>query len=510
MRIVSRRVLLKGSLAAAGSAAAAALLAACGGGGATDIPKPVATTGATASTTAATAGTSNVGAPATAASGGKTAAELKVAVAALPKSMDPHEEISNVGMRIHYFTFDTLIRRDFLDNSKLVPSLATEWKRTDDKTLELTLRKDVTWQDGTPFTVADVKYTFDRLIAKDPKLEVASPGYFPLASVEAVDDYRVRITSTAIDPVLEKRFAGLGGQIIPAKYHQQVGADAFRLKPIGSGPYRMTEWVNDDHMTFEANEKYFGGAPTAKRLTVRVIPEVASRMAALINGEVDLVTNVPPDQLAALKGKKEIVVRQVPLSNVHVVRFNMKQKPMDNMFIRQAVALAIDRKTLTEQLWGGNAIWTRGFQFEGEEFYNPNRPQTPYDPEKAKALLKQGGYANEQITYLTETPNYYTNGKEAGEAIIEMWKSAGINGKPMLVESAQKDKLQKENTFHVATWSATSGTGDPDGYLWRNWGPDNAQQKSGWWTPESAAKYNALGTEARSILNKSKRFDLYQ
>ncbi len=121
MRIVSRRVLLKGSLAAARSAAAAALLAACGGGGATDIPKPVATTGATASTTAATAGTSNVGAPATAASGGKTAAELKVAVAALPKSMDPHEEISNVGMRIHYFTFDTLIRRDFLDNSKLVP-----------------------------------------------------------------------------------------------------------------------------------------------------------------------------------------------------------------------------------------------------------------------------------------------------------------------------------------------------------------------------------------------------
>jgi len=368
----------------------------------------------------------------------------------------------------------------------------------------------VTWQDGTPFTAADVKYTFDRLIAKDPKLEVASPGYFPLASVEAVDDYRVRITSTAIDPVLEKRFAGLGGQIIPAKYHQQVGADAFRLKPIGSGPYRMTEWVNDDHMTFEANEKYFGGAPAAKRLTVRVIPEVASRMAALINGEVDLVTNVPPDQLAALKGKKEIVVRQLPLSNVHVVRFNMKQKPMDNMFLRQAVVLAIDRKTLTEQLWGGNAIWTRGFQFEGEEFYNPNRPQTPYDPEKAKALLKQGGYANEQITYLTETPNYYTNGKEAGEAIIEMWKSAGINGKLMLVEGAQKDKLQKENTFHVATWSATSGTGDPDGYLWRNGGSDNAQQKSGWWTPESAAKYNALGTEARSILDKSKRFDLYQ
>ncbi len=77
-------------------------------------------------------------------------------------------------------------------------------------------------------------------------------------------------------------------------------------------------------------------------------------------------------------------------------------------------------------------------------------------------------------------------------------------------ESAQKDKFQKDNNFHVSTWSATSGTGDPDGYLWRNWGPDNAQQKSGWWTAESAAKYNQLGTEARSILDKGKRFDLYQ
>lgn len=512
MRTVSRRVLLRGSLAAAGSAAVAALLAACGNSNATDTPKPAAsvapTTAAAAPTTAASAAKPTTAA--TTASSGKTIPELKVAVAALPDSMDPHESISNVGMRIHYFTFDTLIRRDFFDGNKLVPSLATEWKRADDKTLEMTLRKDVVWQDGSPFTAADVKYTFDRIIAKDPKLEVASPGYFPLASVEMLDDYRVRFVSTAVDPVMEKRFAGLGGQIIPAAYHKQVGTDAFRTKPLGTGPYKMTEWIKGDHMTFESNDKYFGGAPAAKKVTVREIPEVAARMAALINGEIDLAANVPPDQVPPLKAKKELVVAQVPLANIHLVRFNMKQKPMDNKFIRQAVALAIDRKALTEQLWGGNAIWTRGFQYEGEELYNANRPLTPYDPEKAKALLKQGGYANEQITYLTETPNYYTNGKEAGEAIVEMWKGAGINGKLVLVEGAQKTKMMNDDNFHVATWSATSGTGDPDGYLWRNWGPDNAQQRSAWWTKESATKYNALGTEARSILDKNKRFDLYQ
>jgi peptide/nickel transport system substrate-binding protein len=527
--MLSRRAALRGALAVAGSAAVAAVLAACGGTTtATDTPKPAAATGTVgttgAATTPATAAPAPTSAPATTSattgaaatsapavgSSGKTIPELKVAVAALPDSMDPHESISNVGMRIHYFTFDTLIRRDFFDNNNLIPSLATDWKRTDDKTLEMNLRKDVVWQDGTPFTAADVKYTFDRIVGKDPKLEVASPGYFPLQSVEMLDDYRVRFVSTAVDPVMEKRFAGLGGQIIPANYHKQVGTDTFRMKPLGTGPYQMTEWVKDDHMTFVSNDKYFGGAPAAKKVTVRVIPEVAARMAALINGEIDLATNVPPDQVSALKGKSSIAVKQVPLANVHDIRFNMKQKPMDNAFIRQALTLSIDRKALTEQLWGANAIWTRGFQFEGEELFNANRPLSPYDPDKAKALLQQGGYQKEEIGYLTETPNYYTNGQEAGEAIVEMWKSVGINAKLVLVEAAAKTKMMNDNTFHVATWSATSGTGDPDGYLWRNWGPDNAQQKSGWWTAESAKKYNDLGAQARSILDKGKRFDLYQ
>jgi len=501
---------LKGAIAAAGSAAAAALLAACGssGSGATDTPKSGGATTAPA-TSGATTGTTPASAPATT-SGGKTIPELKVAVAALPDAMDPQESISNVGMRIHYFTFDTLIRRDFFNNNTLVPSLATEWKRTDDKTLEMTLRKDVVWHDGTPFTSADVKYTFDRIIGKDPKLEVASPGYFPLTSVEALDDYRVKFVSTAVDPVMEKRFAGLGAQIIPAAYHKQVGADAFRLKSMGTGPYKLVEFVPGDHMTFESNDQYFGGAPAAKKVSVKVIGETATRMSALINGEIDIATNVPPDQLASLKTKSGGTIKQVPLANIHVLKFNMKAKPADNKFIRQAINLAIDRKTLTDALWTGNAIYTRGFQFEGEELYNANRPLTPYDPEKAKALLQQGGYANEPITYLAQSPNYYTFEKEAAQAIVDMWKQAGINGKLELVEGSVQGKAFMENTRQITTWSATSGTGDPDGYLWRNWGPDNAQQKNGWWTAESAAKYNQMGMQARSILDKAQRFDLYQ
>jgi len=527
---LSRRALLRGTAGLAGAGALTALLAACGtattpttaaSAPATTVPASSAAAssapaGGAAAPTGTTAGAAVGASPTVGTSGtpaavnGKTIAELRVAVAALPDSMDPQESISNVGMRLHYFTYDTLIRRDFFDGNKLVPSLATEWKRTDDRTLELTLRRDVLWQDGTPFTAADVKYTFDRIIKKDPKLEVASPGYFPLDSVEALDDYRVRFVSTGTDPVLEQRFAGLGAQIIPAKYHASVGTDAFRTKPLGTGPYRMLEYIKDDRITFEAHDRYFGGAPAAKKVTVRLIPETAARMAAVINGEIDLATNVPPDQIASLKAKKDLVIAQVPLANMHVLRFNMKAAPLDNQSIRQALHLSIDRKALTEALWGGNAIHTRGFQFEGEPLYNAARPFTPFDLAQAKALLAQGNYAGQEIVYLANTPNYYTNEREAGEVIVDGWKQLGINARLELLEGAQKDAAFKTNTRHVTPWSATSGTADPDGYLWRNWGPDNSQQKNGWWAAESAAKYNALGKEARSILDPKRRFDLYQ
>jgi len=524
---LTRRTLLRATLATAGGPAVSALLAACGGETTLTAPTAAPAVGATTAPTAATVapvasaqamtapptGTTPTTAPAmmSAAPNGKTIPELKVGVASNPDSMDPHESVSNVGQRAHYSVYDTLIRRDFLNGNVLVPSLATDWKRTDDRTLEMNLRKDVTWQDGSPFTADDVVYTFGRLVGpnRNVKLEVASPGYWPLDSCEKTGDYSVRFVSTAVDPVLEKRFAGLGAQIIPAKYHQMIGTDAFRTKPLGTGPYRVTEFVASDHITYEAYDKYWGGAPAAKRLTLKVIPEVASRIAAMVNGEIDIVANVPPDQYDTLKGKSNLNVKVVQLANMHVLKYNMKAKPLDNKFIRQALNLAIDRKTLVDAIWNGNATYTRGFQFAGEDLYDASRPPTPFDLDKAKALLKMGNYNNETIYYLATTPNYYNNEREAGEAIVAMWQKAGINAKLDLAEGATTSMLFNNGMRQVGTWSATSGTADPDGYLWRNWGPDNTQQKGGYWAAESAAKYNDLGKQARSTLDRAKRVALY-
>lgn len=520
-RRYTRRDLLHGAFALGGGAALATFLVACGGattptttanatGGASTTPAAPAAGGA-ASTPPSVAGgaraTTSAATPSGVTNSGKTIPELRIAVAALPEGMDPLEASSNVFNRVNYSCFDYLVRLDYANGGKLAPMLATAWQRTDDRTLELTLRQGVKFQDGAPFTADDVVYSFNRIITnKDAKLAQANPSYFPFASVEKLDDYRVRIVGTGVDPILERRLATPGAQIIHAKYHQQVGAAEYRLKPLATGPYRLTELVIGERMAFEAHRDYWGGAPAAQKVTFRIIPEVATRSAAASNGEVELITNVPPDQIAPLQARKNLAVKSKTLTNVHMLYYNQKTAPFDKAAIRRAVNYAIDRQALIDGLWLGNAEAMRGLQFPGEELYNADRPLAAYDPERAKALLKEGGYGGEQITYIAASPNYYTNEREVGEAIIGMWQQVGINGKLVLTELAQKAKAYA--TAHVTTISATSFVGDPEGYVWQPLGPDGSQQKNGYWTP--VGPFNQLGQEVRTTLDRQKRYASFQ
>lgn len=442
--------------------------------------------------------------------GGQTVPEFRVGLAGEPLSMDPHERGgSNVEAPVHYMVFDTLIRRDFRAGDTLVPSLATEWERVDDRTLDVALRPGVTWHDGTPFTAADVVFTFERATSGDPKLASANQAGWALASVEALDDLRVRFVASRPDPVLERNLASGRGYIVPAAYLQRVGDEVFRRQPVGTGPYRIVEWIEDDRMAFEAHAQYFGGAPAAGTVTARFIPEVTTRVAGMLNGELDLVTDLPPDQLAALEERPGVTVETVPSGNIHDLYFNMRAKPMDRREIRQALGFAIDRELLIEALWHGYAAHPRGFQFEGEEYFNPDRPLTPYDPDRARGLLEAGGYAGEEIIYVADAPDYYINERAAAEAIAGMWREVGINVTLEFVEVAQRiQRWTPDNVRdHVHTLSATSD-GFPESYLWRFWGPESVGQR--FWLPESAARYNEIGQELLTTSDKAQRFGLVQ
>lgn len=495
--VLGRRRLL---LAGAGGLAAA-LVAACGGsdrdeGSGGDAASPP------GSATLVTGAGKYTYAPKT----GRTREALTVGVAGLPGGMDPANELSNVGTRVTYSVFDTLIRRDFLNNDALVPALAVARERLDDLTMVLRLRDGVTFHNGDPFTAEDVKYTFERQRLPDSALVEARSYFEAFDRIEVVDRLTARIVTKAPDPLIEKRLSSWGSWIVPKAFIERVGGEKEYAKTgVGTGPFKVTRFETDNLLALDRHDGYWDEAPPLKKLSFRVIPEVAARATALANNEVQIITNVPPDQVRTLRDASGVEVRDIPLANLHVLSYGAKHPVLADERLRQAMNLGIDRKLLVDTLWNGRAVLTRGHQFEEYgPLYNPNRPFLPYDRARARQLVTESGYKGDKITYRTQA-DYYTNGLQAGQAIVQMWKEIGLNAEILLVGPGDREVPAERM---VANWSNSSVLADPDGALWRSWGAGTSVQRN-YWTPADP-EFNRLGQEARSILDERRRYDNYQ
>jgi len=206
---------------------------------------------------------------------------------------DPHFSTSSNDIRVSFNLFDNLTSRH--PDGKLYPGLATEWKLQGQTTWAFKLRQGVKFHNGDPFTSADAKFSIERTYDPNVKTMVATT-LTTIDRIEAPDPNTLVIHTKKPDPLLPGRLAFYGGQIVPKKYVETVGNDAFNAKPVGTGPVRFVSWVKDDKMVLEGNPDYWGGKPDFDRMIVRAIPETAPRIAGLLKGEVDMITQLPPDQ----------------------------------------------------------------------------------------------------------------------------------------------------------------------------------------------------------------------
>ncbi|WP_244466909.1 ABC transporter substrate-binding protein [Devosia geojensis] len=441
--------------------------------------------------------------------------DLVVGVADLPATLEPGKELSNVGTRVNYSIFDTLIRRDFLSaegggGSALVPSLAASWTRLDDVTLEIKLRDDVTFHNGAPLTAEDVVFTFspERLSGEDALLP-EGPAYFSvLKEVKAIDDTTVHFVTKAPDPLLEQRLASWASWIVNKQdWLEKAETDGgVPMFPVGTGPYMLDSYKADESIRLVANDDYFGGTPTAASVTFREVPEPSTRVAGLVSGEFDIITNVAPDQIGQINSYDDIETRSVVLANSHVLVYTVTDPALSDVRVRQAMNLAIDRQLLNEALWGGQAVVPNGHQYpEFGEMYNPDHVGLEYDPERAKALLEEAGYNGELIRYTTQ-PYYYLNALPAAQAIVEMWKAVGLNVELNVVESFSGVDFK---TLQVRTWSNSTRYPDPVGGLWNLWGPFGGPQRTNesWIGTENLARFNELGAVLESTVDLKTRQD---
>lgn len=434
------------------------------------------------------------------ASGSALASELKVGLQNLPPYVDPGKDHSNTGSQVYYNAFDPLIEKDYA-NPKAVfkPGLAASWKQISPTVFEVALRHDVKFHNGDPMTSDDVVFTFKRIIDNTiPEYATIHREFFAnFKTVEAIDPYTVRFTTEKPEPLFETLLNAAQGSIVPKKYIMGLTGDpnvaepsdfdAFALKPVGTGPYKITAYQPGETLVYEKFDGFFGDKAPLDKVTLRRISEMATRTTALANGEVDLITNVPPDQIDAIKSNPKLKVEGAVTPLFHVVIFNTRNPKMADKRFRQALSLAIDRNLLNDALWLGKAVVPNTHTYpQYGDLYMPDLKTFEYDPEKAKKLLAEAGYDGSEIRYDTD-PVYYTNGLLAAQAIKEMWAAVGVKMNLHVDPkwTGNDDDMQSRN------WSNPMYFADPAGSFGTMWSPTGAGTPGAWMkTPEYAAMWD--------------------
>ncbi|MDX2140731.1 MAG: ABC transporter substrate-binding protein [Chloroflexota bacterium] len=431
-----------------------------------------------------------------------SAPTLTIGINAEVGAFDPHSVPGSIiGNRIFHMMFDQLTRTD--SQGLVQPMLATEWTQTDDTTWVFTLREGVTFHNGETMTAEDAAFSLNRLVFGEQESSIRTL-YTPfIAGVEATGELELTITTVAPDPLLPLRLSTPYSAIMPQAYVEATNFEALQTAPIGAGPYRMTEFIAGDRIVLERHDNYWMGAPEAATVTIRLIPETSTRVAALQAGEVDLITTVSPDLVDVLDAENALRVDTVPVYNFMLIYFNTTMGITQDSLVRRALSLAIDREAIADALWGGRVRVMNDFFLPGEFGYGAERPIFPYDPEQAQALLAEAGYDGEELPF-TPPSTYYTNGQLVTDAIAEMWEAVGINVayEPLDTAAWADRSLGGQN---IATLQSFGTSGDPATnsvvQTWNSW-------LGQYYTPSE--EFNTLAAEAAQSLDNDVRLANYR
>ncbi|MGY2047349.1 ABC transporter substrate-binding protein [Methylobacterium sp. JK268] len=430
-------------------------------------------------------------------------------VVAMPTSpgtatLEPSRDYGNVTFRMGYNLYDNLLGIDYRDGAKLVPALATEWHRVSPTAMEFTLREGVRFHDGGTMTEEDVAFTFGPERMSDPK----APGYAQtrpfLPTIEAVESIgpgRVRVTTRGPDPLLERRLAGWGAQIISKRAFLAAPSFAVWEKaPVGTGPFKVKEFSYDRRFVFSAHDGYWGGRPAIDELEFRIVPELASRLNQLATGEAQFITEVSPDQLPTIEAMAGRETAGGAIQNLRAIVYNKFDPALADPRVRRALSCAIDRQAIVDGLYGGRTWVPNGHQDRSYgDLYLADYAGPGFAPETARALLKEAGYDGRPIAYRVLN-NYYTLQIQTAQILQEMWRSVGLN---VGIEVKESWSQVYQPGLGICGTSDTIFWQDPVGAMVRRYGPaGNVQAVAKTWRND---EFNALCPVLQSSLDPQER-----
>lgn len=346
---------------------------------------------------------------------------IRVGVVDLAKSIEPWAQAGHPGQYMWSAMYDalTVIDRD----GKAAPALAESWERSDDTTWEFTLKKGVTFQDGSAVDAESVVTTFEFLLSDDGRAQYAShvSNYKYITGVTAIGTDKVEITTDGPRPLLASDVSSVF--IVPAALLNQ-GIEALRANPVGSGPFKAIKWTTDE-IRLEPWTDSWRKAPNVKELDFVSIPDSAARFQALQAGDIDVMIGLTPDQEARMPADfgafKETVGRMMSIKYI-----SNKGGPIADARVRKALNLAVNMESINKNLENSRGTIS-SWPPPGVNGYDKNRPAFAYDPDQAKKLLAEAGYGSGFTFNVEVTLNSFDNDKQVYEAMQSDLKKVGVD-----------------------------------------------------------------------------------
>ncbi|EKV28944.1 periplasmic oligopeptide-binding protein OppA [Caenispirillum salinarum AK4] len=460
-----------------------------------------------AAAVAATAGVT-LGAPAPAG-----AQELRVGFSADALTLDPANHRNRETETIIRNMYDGVLTRT--PDMQLAPQLAEGWSQTSPTTYEFTIRDGVTFHDGSALTAQDIKYTFDRLIQDGAMNGQTSPRKSllgPLDRVEVKGDRTVVFTLSEPWPIFPAMLPFQ--EVVPDGFTGAGAEGGANVTSNGTGPFKLVEWRKGDAVIMERFEDYYGGSPDnppvgkacVERAIFQIIPESASRVAALLAGDVQIINELPAHAMGQVENNPDTEVLTVNGTRTFFVALNNAQPPFDDPRVRKAANYALDKQLIIDRILNGTATPLNGVLSPDAFGHNPDLKEYGHDLEKAKALLAEAGHEDGlDVTMDVEGPF-----KDTAEAIASLLSKAGIRAKVQVAESAilkdkwRSDEAPEDGQMWLTSWG--NGSLDPVGIF----NPTLTTGGRGNSAHYSNPEVDALLEQAATEMDQEKRAALYR
>lgn len=400
-----------------------------------------------------------------------------------PKTLDPQNSTDNYSQVAITQIYDRLFEIDEKTGTA-IPSLVEEYKKIDDKTFDIKLKKDIKFTNGDTLTSEDVKFTIERAKG-NPKV---AHLYKMIKDIVIISDNEFKIiTEEPFSPLLN-HLSHKSSSIINRKEVLKDETKYFE-NPIATGPYKVETWAIGDNITLSSNQNYYKGSPSIKTVVIKAVPEENSRVIGLETGEIDMSLDIPAISWNDLEKDGKLKVYSAPSTTTGYIGLNVKSPTLSNKILRQAIALAVDKQSIVDSIYLGKTKIANQFLSPPVFGYNQNKNESEFNSERAKKMLEENGLVGTKLKIAVSSPERV----QVATIVQDQLKKIGVNLEIELLE-----------------WGAflsQTGSGNTDMFI-MGWGPSTYDADYGYYPNIHSSQLGSNGN--RTFYSNSKVDELLE